>query len=432
MSALSSIAGPVQEIVGTDHVVTDTAALETYAVHGQAPAMAALPGGAEETAAVLKAAAERRASVLLWGAGRHQYLGSPPGPVTLALCLRRLRGVVEYDAADLTITVEAGMTLGELRRIAGEQGQVVPLDPPGPAEATVGGVVAANLSGPMRMKHGAPRDAALGLRVALSTGEVIKTGGRTVKNVAGYDLTKLFVGSLGSLGAILEVTLRLMPAPERRAVMLATLPKEVALEAARHITSAPWEIPACELVTPAALPTLRPYLRAPDHTSMWGICVGLAGSEETVQRQERELIALLGEGRARFDGQDADRVWDRVRGFAYPGEDAVLLRAAVPPAAVGEVLDFISSRRGWTGAAHAGDGIVYASPEGDAVDTAAGVAAEARRLCEEMDGCLALESAPAELKREMGVWGEIRNADLMESLKAAYDPAGILGGGRLI
>ena len=435
MSALSSVLDRLQGIVGPDHLLTDTAALGEYTVEGRTPAAVALPGTVEEVAALLGAAAEMKVSVLLRGAGHHLYLGAPPAPIGLVVSLVRLRQIVEYDAGDLTITAQAGIPLAALRQAVAEHGQTLPLDPPGPETATLGGTVAANLSGPMRMRHGTARDLALGMRVALTTGEVIKTGGRTVKNVAGYDLTKLLVGSLGTIGAIVEITLRLAPAPEQRAVVLAAVPREKALEAASRITCSPWEIAACELISPNGLPTLRPYLPAPERRDTWGICMGLAGSAEIVQRQEREIGALVGDGRMRFEGGDVDQIWERVRTMAYPAQaGGVLVRAGVRPGEVGEVLTLISSRPGWTAVAHAGDGLIYASPDTGAEPTAAReMVAEIRRLCQQAGGYAMLESGPVDLKRELGVWGEgIANRDLMKALKSAYDPVGTLGCGRVV
>lgn len=183
-SPLTSHLSCLNNIVGEPHFLTATQEVGKYALDGQMPFAVAFPGSPQEVAALLREAAQSRLSVLLRGGGRHLYLGAAPGPIGLVLSLARLNQIVAYDANDLTITVQAGMTLGELRRTVAPHSQLLPLDPPGPDDATIGGIVAANLAGPLRMRYGAPRDLVLGLKVALSDGEIIKTGGRTVKNVA--------------------------------------------------------------------------------------------------------------------------------------------------------------------------------------------------------------------------------------------------------
>jgi len=435
VSALSDALGRLHQIVGEEHLLTDTAAVGRHVVDGQTPAAVVFPGTGEEVAALLRAAAEMKLSVLLSGAGHHLYLGAPAAPIGLVVSLTRLNRIVEYDAGDLTITAQAGMSLAALSQAVAEQGQALPLDPPGPATATLGGIVAGNLSGPMRVRYGTARDLVLGMRVALTTGEVVRTGGRTVKNVAGYDLSKLFVGSLGTLGAILELTLRLVPAPEQRAVMLTAMPRQGAMEVASRVASSPWEITACEVLNPTAVARLRPYLPPPGRPDACAVCVGLGGSREAVRRQQQEISSLVGHGAVCFEGGDADRVWERVRGIAYPTDaNGVLLRASVLPSAIGDVLALVSSHAGWSALVHAGDGIVYASPDREtditAIKKAVGLV---RQTCEEAGGFAVLEAAPVELKREVGVWGRgLVNSDVMKQLKLAYDPAGMLGCGRLV
>ena len=198
MGALSDKLRALEGIVGEEHLLTATEGVGEYRLEGQQPVGVVSPGTPEEVAAVLRAAAGF--SVLLRGAGRHLHLGAPPTAVGLVVSLARLDRIVEYDAENLTITAQAGVTLEALQRAAGERGQMLPLDPPGGDGATLGGVVAANLAGTLRMRYGPPRDLTIGLRVALADGSLVKTGGKTVKNVAGYELTKLLSDRTGRWG----------------------------------------------------------------------------------------------------------------------------------------------------------------------------------------------------------------------------------------
>ncbi len=435
MSGLSAALWRLESIVGEENLLTETQAVSEYRLEGQQPVAVAMPGSAQEAAALLRAASEEKLSVLVRGAGKHLHLGSPPGPIGVVVSMGRLGRIVEYDADDLTVTAQAGMSLGELQEVVGKQGQMLALDPPGPESATLGGIAATSLSGPMRMRYGTPRDLVLGLRVALTDGYVVKTGGKTVKNVAGYELNKLFVGSLGTLGVICELTLRLAPLPEGRAMVMAALSPSEAEEATARLVGSRLELTSLEVANHAAcermLGTL-PVTVAPDCCVIF---LGLMGDRETVARQEREARDLLAGGCARVDGEEADGIWRLLREAAYPSaQGAVVVRVSVPVARVGETVRMVSSWEGWWVVARAGEGVVYAGPaeEGDSSEIRERLA-QLRRNAEEGGGFAILESGPVELKREFPVWGaETANVDLMRGLKESFDPAGIMGCGRFV
>src|SRR5262249_8362846 len=145
-------------------------------------------------------------------------MGGPPSRLDAVVVTRRLNRILDYQPDDMTVTVEAGVTVAELQRTLAERSQFLPLDPPLAARATLGGTVAANVSGPWRAGYGTAPDWLIGLRIAAADGQVVKGGGRVVKNVAGYDLCKLYTGSLGTLGVLYELTFKVMPRPEASAV----------------------------------------------------------------------------------------------------------------------------------------------------------------------------------------------------------------------
>src|SRR5262249_49798297 len=147
------------------------------------------------------------------GAGTHQHLGGVPARADLVIETARLVGITDYEPADYVVAVRAGTPLADVQAALGEHGQWLPIDPPRSRPATMGGIIAANRNGPRRLLYGSIRDMLIGIRVALPTGEVIKAGGKVVKNVAGYDLTKLFIGSLGAAGVIVEATFKISPFP---------------------------------------------------------------------------------------------------------------------------------------------------------------------------------------------------------------------------
>src|SRR5258708_6536249 len=171
------------------------------------------PASREELAEALHAADSRGQAVAPVGAGTQLDLGMPPSRLDLVIETTRVNKVVEYEPADLTVTVEAGLRFADLQKQLAEQGQFLALDPPAAPGATIGGLIATNASGPLRFAYGTARDLVIGTRVANPDGTVTHAGGRVVKNVAGYDLNKLYIGSLGTLGIIVPLSLKLAPVP---------------------------------------------------------------------------------------------------------------------------------------------------------------------------------------------------------------------------
>jgi glycolate oxidase FAD binding subunit len=200
----------LRETIPGPLISTDTQRLE---VDGLRPAFVVKPESHDQVAAALQIASEASAALVPWGGGSHMSLGNPPSRYDLALDLTLLDGVEEYQPADLTVTVEAGVRLPALQETLGQHGQWLPLDPSASAAPTVGGVLATNASGPARVRFGTARDLVIGMTVATAGGDIVKSGGRVVKNVAGYDLAKLHIGALGTLGVIIQVSLKVAPLP---------------------------------------------------------------------------------------------------------------------------------------------------------------------------------------------------------------------------
>src|SRR5436309_15213130 len=206
--------------LGADAVKNDPSLLAAYTVDAKIPTLLCCPETPEQVAAALRLCSELDAAVSPWGGGAAVRIGNLPRQVDAILELSHLDRVIEHDHANLTATVQSGITLARLQQTLAPQNQFLPFDPPHAARSTIGGIVAANLNGPRRMFYGSVRDLVIGMKVALASGEQIKAGGKVVKNVASYDMCKLFVGSLGTLGVITEATLRLAPVPERAATVI--------------------------------------------------------------------------------------------------------------------------------------------------------------------------------------------------------------------
>ena len=173
---------------------------DAFLVDGVRPRYVCTPASVDELSRAVRAASQTGATVIPWGGGTRMSIGFPPRAADLVVQTEKLREVVEYEPADLTVTVQAGMRLSDLQARLRAEGQMLALDPAAADRATIGGLIAANASGPLRLLYGTARDLVIGTRVVNADGVVSKAGGRVVKNVAGYDLNKLYVGSLGTVG----------------------------------------------------------------------------------------------------------------------------------------------------------------------------------------------------------------------------------------
>ena len=212
MSTLDRLATALQSVVDDKQLLTDAAAAP-YAVDDVPPGVVALPDDETQLSDVLRLAGEYDASVFPRGGGSHLRLGATPERVDLVVGIERMRRQLAYEPGDMTTTVQAGMPLGDLQDALKAEGQFVALDPPATAATTIGGVIATNASGPRRLLYGTARDLVLGLGVVGADGTRSKAGGRVVKNVTGYDLTKLYIGSLGTLAVVHELTFKVHPLP---------------------------------------------------------------------------------------------------------------------------------------------------------------------------------------------------------------------------
>jgi glycolate oxidase FAD binding subunit len=368
-------------------------------------------------------------------------IGSPPERVGLVLGLTRMNRLLEHEPGDLTATVQAGITLDALQEALRRQGQWLSLDPPWSARATVGGVLAANSSGPRRHLYGTARDLLLGVTVVLADGSMVRGGGKVVKNVAGYDLPKLYVGSFGSLGIIAEATVRLRPLPDADRLAVARFDRlKDCGQAARAVMASDLMPSAVELLDGEALSALGPS--GPAASALF---VGIDGDLPQVEWQCRELGRLMGDlgaiGLDILDGEARDEAWR--------AEGEIALRAFDEPVAVmkwgvlpTQVADLVgqgaaaAQRNGLRSAfaAHATAGVVTAllSAGHDARRVVATLT-EWRRMVNASEGHALLERAPLRVKEEVAVWDPPGPAfRIMERIKAKLDPKGILNPGRFV
>ena len=395
----------------------------------------AAPGSTEEAAAVMRVAAEHDLALVVRGGGSRLSWGIPPSRCDLVIDMSRMAEVTEHAAGDLVARVQAGARISDVAAVLAEAGQEIALDvPPG---ATVGGIVASGLAGPRRLRYGTPRDLLIGITIVRADGTVAKSGGKVVKNVAGYDLGKLFAGSAGTLGLITEATFRLHPLPAARAYVTAEyVAVSVACDAVAAAANSPLVSSAVEMT--------RAELGGPIQVG-----VLLEGSVDGIKARSTRMADLLGNGEVSAEPPD----WWPGAPQAGPGQ--TLVRVSFWVSALGRVLDAIEAAAARSGvspavAGSAGAGVLYALVPGtadadatgvdttDSGGTGAGAAAEfAGALREAVAGerCgVVVLAAPAAVRAELagrgGMNGAVPGLALMRAVKDQFDPGHRMAPGR--
>jgi glycolate oxidase FAD binding subunit len=401
-----------------------------------------------EVGEILRLAALKNSSIVPRGGGTKIDCGNSPSRLDAVLNLSHMDRILEIDLENLTITLEAGVKLQTIQENLARHHCFIPLDPPF-ADATIGGILSTNSSGPKRLLYGSARDITLGVKLVLAGGKIVKAGGKTVKNVSGYDMTKLYIGSCGTLGIIAEATLRLLPAPEREVILI--LPcRDVA-----QAQATAFKIIHSDLL-PSSLMLFNPKAAAilpPSITSAFPkgvlLFIGIEGPCEAVEAQIQRIRLLQEEeGIADFQifqDSPAAAIWKALQGI----HQLLLDR---PPLAVSckvstslsqsvaffHKAESLSTQNAVEAAllGHLGTGIINLfleskETEPPAVSTIAGIIADLRKEAEAAGGNLVIESAPPVLKKNISVWGRPGPSFLyMKAIKTALDPMHLLNPGR--
>ncbi len=430
----------------TDHrpLTTDTVDAERLLsqIVGEAnmtssPRLVVAPASADEACEVLRLAASRGWAVVPAGALTWLDAGNSLRRADVVISTRRMQRIIEHEPADLVATAEAGVTLDALNAELNRAGQWLALDPPDDGRATIGGAVATGMSGAQSYGFGAPRGSVIGMRVALADGRIIKAGGRVVKNVAGYDLCKLFTGSYGTLCLILELTFKLRPRPAQTATVVARAPLASLLRSARATLDARLLPVAVELLSPGVAERLA-VASDGAHPSL---LIRYAGMPETVAYQTRQTLNLLRNdpavaGCSVFE-EDAS-CWRGLSALPLKEAHELVWRASLLPSELGIFLEratkdggtaFSSSSLWHAGLADGRLRVMNTSSEG--ADACAASLESLRASARTTGGALVIEKASPEIKNSIDAWGAAEaNLSLMRRVKKELDSNNMLSPGR--
>jgi glycolate oxidase FAD binding subunit len=420
------------DIAGREHVLRDASALAPYAVDGMVPAAVVRPDRPEQVSRALALCAAERLAVVPRGAGTSQGLGNPPRRLDLVLELSRLRAVREYVPEDMVATVEAGVTLDALAAHLAPHRQMLALDPPGGGARSVGGVLATHASGPLRFRYGTGRDLLLGARFVQADGTLTWGGAKVVKSVTGYDVPKLLVGSLGTLGVLVEATMRLHPVPPvSRAWQLGFPSPDAAAGFLAALLDSPIQPDRAALLDAAASSRVGLGL------DPLAVLLSISSVAEAVDAQGQALERLAAEHRGRSAAL-AESAWPDL-GLAVSGP--ILLRMAGEPRRLLHWTGQAQAAASRAGAeisvlAQPGHGVLQASVAGvqDPARIARDLVLPLRRALEAEGGSLVIERGPVELKGQCEVWGDISPEVLAitRRIKSEFDPFGLLSPGRFV
>ena len=437
----------LRHIVGESGVLP-AAESASYTIDGCIPKAVILPASVQEIQDVFQFAAKQDLSVMPAGAGTKLGIGNLPPKVDVVLSTTHLNSVIEYEPADLTVTVEAGIRLSDLQTELAKHRQFLALNPPYAERCTIGGIVATNTSGPFRLRHGTARNQVLGLRVVHANGTVVKSGGKVVKNVAGYDLNKLYIGAFGTLGIITEVALKLSPIPTRQAI-LATQFRDLqnAVNTGLSIVRSQTLPMFVNLFINADPMQAETYAQKSDTVDSRKptLVIGFGGDSETVAWQLTEGQNIMEQngaiGVTTIEGESQQRLQETVQEFsADNGEtERVIAKVNLKRTDIAEFAGHIVDAN-WGHDVQMmvllGSGVLYITiplaPETD-FQHLADVLSQWRQSALEARGNLIIETAPPELKRHIDVWGPVGDTlSLMKQVKAKFDAGGLLNPGRFV
>lgn len=424
----------IEAIVGADavqpwHALSSSQqdSIQAAIVPGSAIGGVCYPNSPDQLAAVVACAARHGWRMLVSGAGSKLSWGGLV-QADLLVSTARLNRLVDHAIGDLTVTVEAGMRLADLQAVLAKAGQFLPIDPAFPERTTIGGMIATADTGSLRQRYNSVRDLLLGVSFVRSDGQLVKAGGRVVKNVAGYDLMKLLTGSYGTLGVLTQATFRVYPIPAASQTVILSGATPAIVQASQTILSSALT-PVCADLLSASVSQVLQLGTQP------ALALRFQSIPASVQRQSQrsaQVGAALGLTTTVLTDSDDGELWNRVRDSLTTSThpQAVMCKIGIRPSDAAAVLEAAHSHLGKTSVQiHAGSGLGRLLLEEPSIE----VIEHVRSLCAAQAGFLSILQAPVALKQQVDIWGYRGNAiDLMQRLKTQFDPHTLLNPHRFV
>ncbi len=466
------------DILGKENVSVEPDVTAEYAVDQMGAQAVAFPRNTREVARVVGYANQEKLALVACGSRTKLGMGNPPKRLDLVVSTSRMNHMLDVDTANLTLTVEAGVKFRDIQaRLATEEdrcylpidemredgdtvicsdrsnsGCFIPIDPPFAGKATIGGIIATGTTGPRRLLYNLPRDSIIGIRLVAPNGDILGAGGKTVKNVSGFDISKLMVGSLGTLGILCEMTIRMLPMPEKMETLLFAFPARSDASAFADRVFETSLLPAAvEIVNQKAYTHLKMNHLPDSGAGGYVAAVALEAFEPAVDRMHKEISELAKDAGCRHEAhlaeQDHGLFWlamshlPETLGRQFSG--FIGARLIYPLSlrenmmAFGESV-FKEAGLGYTLQVHAGSGICLTGllldqPKSSTTEKAVTAMKRLLECSRENGGNLVVHSAPTQVKGDLDMWGEISSAFVvMKRLKDQLDPNRMMGPGRFV
>ncbi len=443
----------LKEMVGEPQVIRDPDKLKACALDGKKPKIIVSPRTIDEVSKVVAYANQQHLAIIPRGNGTKISMGGIPKNVDIILSTGGMNRIADSDCENLTLSAESGITLSEVQKTLAKigKGYFLPLDPPFTEKATLGGIIATNSSGPRRLLYGTARDLIIGTKAVFPNGDIVVSGGKTVKNVSGYDMCKLLIGSYGTLGVLCEMTFKLLPLPEKEATLLLPFAKiEEADDLIRELRGSQLIPSSIDILNAVAIRKMNYSISMPSN-GHYVVAVGLEGVKESIDRQASEMGEIGKKhgvlGAMTLDSEKHRTFWIALRDFScglaqeYP--NSIVLKSNFLISKSGAMVrsyEKVTEEFGIDSAfiSHAGNGILYSyllAGRNFRAKVKSFVEAIGKLTSEAVNngGNLVVESAPLLIKKQVDVWGVSRNDyPVMRRLKEQMDPVGILNMGRFV
>ncbi len=457
MNSTANLSARLEGLLGGGRMLDSEMESPKYAIAGRTPRAVVKPAQAEEVAEVVQFAAAEKLGVVCCGSRSKLEMGMPPQRYDLALDISGLVQIAHYDPADLTLSVDAGLPLAELTEVLAAQNQFLPLAVPCFASSTIGGTVASGIDSTLRLQYGTARDLLIGAEFVDGTGRLCRSGGRVVKNVTGYDLHKLLIGSLGTLAAITRLNFRTYPLPEVRGGFLASFSSpDTALAFRRTLLDSglPFmSVELCDLQFGGLLSEMWKKAGAPKNVLLpngeWCVYAAFGGNEAVVLRLQRELRERATQhsaNRAELLDDGSSLVWSGVLQETFDwlrraAPNTAILRVVkqhVTPTDLAEFLRVFSRAEFRTAFLLSASGtallaLLCDNDEEPQRNTLASSVTELFSYVNAEQATATILYAPDWLKDRCNVWGPRRSDfPLMQRVKASFDPQNIFAPGRFV